>query len=1373
MPDPFTLAGLVGTALQFVDTIVKIREYVVDFQDAPKDQHDFLAEVEAVQPLLGALTMRVEANESTGIVNGIQHFKRPLVELNETMERLAKELDTKGGVAKALNHSAVIQSIQRTAAEGKKDSLNAVSSIESLAEQQQQDRKLLDSIRGTLQRQEAYQEDEMREKLMNWWSPINFFTRQQDIFNAGQPGTVEWFLASEPFKAWILGLGTRLWCRGIPGAGKTVLVSIVVHHLRETLDLPENTGVAVIYLNHNESEKQSPSNHLASLWRQLVFKRTISTEVHRLYDKHREPGTRPSLDDFRRVLSLATAEYSKVFIVVDGVDEYLEERRRILLGNLSQLGANINLMFTSRPHIDIPNTAFSNIQISEIWATADDIRQYVNSQIDNSERLLKHIETRPDLRQEIETLCVENSAGMFLLAKLHIGSLATKHTVKAVRETLKNMPSGLDSAYDEAMQRIYQQSDDDRRLALSTLAWVANAQRLLLIRELRVAVSVELETSEFDPDNLLDIEFILSRCAGLVIADDVPNPHRHGYVRLVHYTTQDYLDRTQHLPSAETDITLTCITYLSFDIFQNSAVIPARDMWPSLGRSHPLLRYAVDYCLIHAQGQPELDIREELLMFLSKAALLWIPVWRSKHQLWLEWSPTRLWIATFFQLQNIAQHLISINETEDSDTALVAAIANGDLDMMRMLIAHNADVNGQGQLQAASYFDNEEAVALLIDCGADVNLQQGRRWRRGTALQVAAAQGHDDIVHLLLKNGADPNILAGRFGSALKAASDRGHDMVAETLLRHGATVNKGEGGVILRAACRRGHEEVVQLLLGNTADDVNLLRELWTALRLAAQGGHDRVVRLLLAHGADVDEQDEFSGTALQAASYEGHGQVVQQLLEAHANVNTMNKYYGKALHAASTRGHKDVVQMLLSNGADIDGLGGKHGTALQAAASTGCEEVVRLLLANGANVNAQGGSHENAFKAACAGGHMEVVQILLSNGADIDRLGGKHGTALQAAASTGFEEVVHLLLAHRANVNVQGGSHGNALKAASAGGHKEVVQVLVDHGADLDTQGREYDSGLQAASAHRHKEVFQVLLDNGANIQNEEGGSHNNAVQAASALGDQEVVQLLLHHGPDVNTLGSDHITALELASAKGNQEVVKVLLENGANMQGNGMERALEAASLSGCWRAVQLLANGPDFSQRGRALNSSLLIASTNKHHGVVRILLNNGANINVLGGRAEREMYAAQVRSLEIEAEFIEGELLDFFAKMRSHSDLWPRTRTRERLSIFPTDIPSFLNEYWTGCSRPWEEQEQESLGNAQIGDHGSYADFEKARTPDATGVEHFVSSYSSAENGDRHSIIPEDTPSRLDGNSMRSKEVWETYIDLSRWPVES
>ncbi|KAF8128073.1 hypothetical protein K438DRAFT_1431058, partial [Mycena galopus ATCC 62051] len=93
---------------------------------------------------------------------------------------------------------------------------------------------------------------------------------------------------------------------------------------------------------------------------------------------------------------------------------------------------------------------------------------------------------------------------------------------------------------------------------------VTNAKRSLTVSELTVALAIRRSAWSLNKDDLLDIETILAVCAGLVIVDETLR-----IVRLVHYTTQEYLDsiQAQKFPDAQTEITSTLLTYLAFHEF--------------------------------------------------------------------------------------------------------------------------------------------------------------------------------------------------------------------------------------------------------------------------------------------------------------------------------------------------------------------------------------------------------------------------------------------------------------------------------------------------------------------------------------------------------------------------------------------------------------------------------------------------------------------------------------------------------------------------------------------------------------------------------------------------------------------------------------
>ncbi|KAJ6448541.1 hypothetical protein C8R45DRAFT_986196, partial [Mycena sanguinolenta] len=77
---------------------------------------------------------------------------------------------------------------------------------------------------GQLHMNNQDMEQSERKRIIDWLSPVNFFVRQDDIFSTRQEGTGEWLLNKKRFKRWESSVGGVLWCRGIPGVGKTVLV---------------------------------------------------------------------------------------------------------------------------------------------------------------------------------------------------------------------------------------------------------------------------------------------------------------------------------------------------------------------------------------------------------------------------------------------------------------------------------------------------------------------------------------------------------------------------------------------------------------------------------------------------------------------------------------------------------------------------------------------------------------------------------------------------------------------------------------------------------------------------------------------------------------------------------------------------------------------------------------------------------------------------------------------------------------------------------------------------------------------------------------------------------------------------------------------
>jgi ankyrin repeat protein len=462
----------------------------------------------------------------------------------------------------------------------------------------------------------------------------------------------------------------------------------------------------------------------------------------------------------------------------------------------------------------------------------------------------------------------------FLLAKLQIESLTTKNTIKALRSALQNMPKDLTRTYDEAMERIDRQNADDKELAHRVLTWVTNAMRPLSVAELRDALAIEPDTTSLDSDNLLDIDIVLSVCAGLIIVDG-----EISVVRLIHYTAQHYFDTIHavRFPDAHADISSSCFTYLSFAQFST-----APSYWnPEEARrqvaEYPLLSYS-QYCLLHAGKIHGLKLNSSIESFGRQASSwrnLWETLFYRYRELAAPWtysywpsSPSLLWIAAASNLIAVAQHLRTqgILITDDNSPLVVASFF-GHLEMVQLLLEMGLNVNAGAKLhrtalQAASKQGHESIVRVLIDAGADVNVPGGTDDRRheGGALHTAALLGNQSMVRLLIEAGANVNAVEGMYGTPLQAAAYSKCEPVVRLLIDAGAKVND-QGGfrpAALVIAAELGNMAVIRLLMESGA------RGDW-ALQAAARNGNESAVQLLIEAGADVNAIGD-GGKALQA---------------------------------------------------------------------------------------------------------------------------------------------------------------------------------------------------------------------------------------------------------------------------------------------------------------------------------------------------------------------------------------------------------------------------------------------------------------------------------------------------------------------------
>jgi len=351
-------------------------------------------------------------------------------------------------------------------------------------------------------------EGQERQKIMAWVSPIDVSAKHFDVTSVREPGTGEWFLNSDAFKEWERSIGRALWCPGIPGAGKTVLTSLIIDHLR-SLQLREPVGtiaLAWIYFNYKEAAIQTPDAIHLNLIRQLAGSSTqLYTLLKSSYYK-KDPNSQPSPWQLIPDMHILTRDFAKVFVVVDALDECAEKNRIIflkLMAHLQTSGANI--LITSRDHVydSIAHSELIGIQKVDISGTTDDITKFINSRLSQPNHLAQIIKAWPPLHKEIVTAIVGSCKGMFLMATFHIESLEKKHNAGEIRETLRSLPPTFDDIYDDAMNRI-ENDNHHSKLALQVLSFLVYARRQLTWLELQHFLAIRPGDTEFHDEYITD-----------------------------------------------------------------------------------------------------------------------------------------------------------------------------------------------------------------------------------------------------------------------------------------------------------------------------------------------------------------------------------------------------------------------------------------------------------------------------------------------------------------------------------------------------------------------------------------------------------------------------------------------------------------------------------------------------------------------------------------------------------------------------------------------------------------------------------------------------------------------------------------------------
>ncbi|KAK2795613.1 hypothetical protein FQN50_009719 [Emmonsiellopsis sp. PD_5] len=923
--------------------------------------------------------------------------------------------------------------------------------------------------------------------VLDWFNAPKFEHRHKEVLSQKHPKTADWLLGTDQFKAWLGDQDSSLlWCHGKPGVGKSVIASNVIDYLSGQYPKQNNIGILYVYYDYRNEHLKDLGLVISGIMFQLCQKcTTMIPKLNTFRDECRDPLVECTLDLYYEV----ARNFKKIFLIVDALDECPVKDRDKIIGFLFKAMdiPHTKILVTSRKEIDI-ELAFSGSGVRTIGIreqdSAGDIKTFVTDKVKelkdgkNGKRL-----RLPDdsLEEEIIRSLIDKSEGMILWANLQLQELcelSKTGTALEMRRALLELPQGLDETYIRMMNQIAQLKPYRQTVAVNAFMWVLYAKIPLSAIQLPCAVSISDMKSG---DETVSIEAILENCRGLIVI----NENRRNYpAQLLHYSIKEFLTRVEkdsvywaQLKSdteANNTLAISCIRYLQHAPLREGPRKSVRELRQLL-YDYPFIHYAAENFDKH--------VKDSLSGSLTKECVDGIDVI----------FQNRKTVAAILQLK--AMH--GNPQSEDHKSATQSPILEADpklavyasnlINVPPIFQKYATGPPPKDALHRVVANGESKLAARLINDGWQVDKPDDSGVY---PIYHACSSGDESTVSLLLKHKAPVNVACGALGSPLQAAAAHGYEQIVRMLLREGAqniiSNPKGEYTSAFEAAVHRGHANVVKLLLGQGVDVESRGKSSRNLLELASSRGHYDVVQLLVDHGADVNPQDSSHISALESACgssiLSSAYNMANLLIERRADLKSQGP---KALKSAVESRHYEVAKLLLDHGVAANTPGEKNGTALGIASRCGMEDIVVLLIENGADVNFQDDNENTAIHEAAFSGEENIVKLLIENGADVNAGRGRFGTALQAASLFGYEGIVKLLLDNGADVNCQdedrAPEQNSALQHASFQGHNKIVKLLLEKRPDIDAMGSR-GSALEAAYTAGHHDIVDLLLAKGA---------------------------------------------------------------------------------------------------------------------------------------------------------------------------------------------------------------------------------------------------------------------------------------------------
>ncbi|KAK5653030.1 hypothetical protein OQA88_9316 [Cercophora sp. LCS_1] len=858
-------------------------------------------------------------------------------------------------------------------------------------------------------------------KIRAWLKPTNYdheggeFKRHQASHLAGTGG---WLFASDAYRQWHSSKDKGLlWIRGIPGSGKSVFAASIVDRLRQ-----EGHPVLYFFFRQIIDANHSPVAALRDWLDQLLlFSPPLQVALKEYIDEKRDRESLSSADLWRHIRQ-ATIYLPKVYCVVDALDE-MDQTKDLepFLHSLAELAewqpSKVKLVATSRPvsylERSLRTARALHIRLEERQVDAD-IATYVQHSLSRSG-------IPAPMQAKIRAAVPGRANGLFLYAKLAMEAFLRPGA--DVASIFERLPQDLNVMYGDLLQQEAGRNSISPDIQLLVLQAVTHASRPL--RLLEVADFIDATQHESGARDLKAAKDLVRKVCGSlleILPDETVSVVHHSLTEFLRGSTRQFTPSSY--PILETGptherLSLLCLSYLLSDTLDKIQVNEPKNQY-----QHLPPRVSVEGGSESLALSARVDGKTSVYLafpFLEYAANNWHV--HARKSAATGHSPSRVnnMIDRLFEAQNLRKWTLLASGVGDSGsfsqecfTPLMTAVKLGLIEYVRVLLG---SPETEGQLN-------------INNVGT------------GSPLCVAAREGYEEIVALLLKAGADKIVTVKRGYTPLLLAASNNRAGAAKILVEAGddplREVSIDNGCVdamrhpwqesAVSAACRNGHMDVLAVFMPyvKTTEDANKL------LQEAVTWRRPEIVEFALQHPlVDVNSRLSLSGTTvLVTACAQRNPRVIQLLLQAGANPNACSSAKPDSGWEGNMRNMKDsplqalmqadshhsregssveqtieCLELLLGSGADASKLDSRGNSLLHYVTDP---VAARLLLDAGASLNSTNKEGETVLHTC---NNEAVLQVLLADAK----------TDLEQKTKEGLTPLLHVLKHNKISIAFQ----------------------------------------------------------------------------------------------------------------------------------------------------------------------------------------------------------------------------------------------------------------------------------------------------------------------------------------------------------------